>query len=289
MLIEETDAHLHLISSNEIVADHERVSSDRVDITDRAALKEVMMAHMPDAIVNTAAMTNVDACETDKKLAHTLNVTLVEHLTRIARQADAHLVHLSTDYVFDGQEGPYSETDVPAPINYYGKSKLAGENSLLSAGIDHTVIRTNVVYGPSHARPDFVRWVIEALDEKREITVVTDQYSNPTYVDDLAEAIIKVIERRKTGLYNVSGADYVSRFDFAKKIAEFFMVDSNLIKPITTAELAQAAQRPLKSGLITLKAQSELNMRFRGIDSGLVSIRHDLFTRARTPIARRGL
>ena len=289
MLLEETDAELHLLSSNEIIAEHERVTTTRIDITDRAVLKEAMMTHMPDAIINTAAMTNVDACEKNRKLAHSLNVTLVEYLTRIARQADAHLVHLSTDYVFNGDGGPYAETDLPSPVNYYGKSKLAGENGLLSAGIDFSVIRTNVVYGPSHGRLDFVRWVIEALDDKREISVVTDQFSNPTYVDDLAESIIKIVERRKTGMYHVAGADYVSRYEFAKRIAEFFMVDQDLIKPVTTEELAQPAKRPLNGGLITLKAESELQMRFRGVDSGLVSIRHDLFTRAQTPIARRGI
>ena len=124
--------------------------------------------------------------------------------------------------------GRIRKTPIPAPVNYYGKSKLAGENTLRSAGVDYAVVRTNVVYGPGLGRRDFVQWVIEALDDKREITVVTDQYGNPTYVDDLAEAMMKIIERRKTGTYHVGGADYVSRFEFAQKIAEFFMVDPKL-------------------------------------------------------------
>lgn len=278
MLLEETDAELHLVSGRTIEIEHPRLSVDTIDITDRAELKRVVMPKMPKAIINAAAMTNVDACETDKRLAWTLNVTLVENLIRVARVADAHLVHFSTDYVFDGEKGPYTETDIPSPVNYYGKSKLAGENALAIAGIESTVIRTNVVYGPTGPRPDFVRWVLQALDERRPIKVVTDQYSNPTYVDDLAEAVIRIIERKRTGLYHVGGADYLSRYEFAVRIAEVFKVDpSTLIEPITTHELQQPARRPMRGGVVTLKAESDLRMKFRGVESGLVSYRHALF------------
>ena len=188
-------------------------------------------------------------------------------------------MHLSTDYVFDGENGPYAETDTPAPINYYGKSKLAGENAIVTAGIDHAILRTNVVYGPPSARPDFVQWVIKALDAEKPITVVTDQFSNPTYVEDLAMAIIRVIERRKIGVYHVAGSDYLSRYEFARRIATFFRTNPDLIKPITTDELGQAAKRPLRAGLVTLKAETSLGLRFRGIESGLISLRHAMFSR----------
>ena len=278
MLLDETDARLQLISSRTLKVADERVSSEEVDITDRTAVKEAVMRFMPDAIVNAAAMTNVDACELEKQLAWTLNVTVVEHLVRVARATDALLVHLSTDYVFDGDSGPYTETDTPSPINYYGKSKLAGENAITTAGIDHAILRTNVVFGPPTARPDFVQWVIKALDTQKPITVVTDQFSNPTYVEDLAMSIIRAVERRKTGLYHVGGADYLSRYEFARQIATFFKSDPELIKPITTEELGQAAKRPLKAGLVTLKAETSMGLRFRGVESGLVSVRHAMFT-----------
>ncbi len=279
MLLDETDAQLQLVSSNPTATEHPRVVADVVDIADRSALKDAVMRFMPEVIVNAAAMTNVDACEMERQLAWTLNVTVVEHLVRIARATDAHLVHLSTDYVFDGEAGPYTEQDLPSPINYYGKSKLAGENAITTAGIDHTILRTNVVYGPPSGRPDFVQWVIKALDTSRPITVVTDQFSNPTYVDDLAMAIIRVVERKRTGLYHIGGADYLSRYDFARRIATFFKVSTDLIRPITTAELQQAAKRPLKGGLVSLKAQAMLGLRFRGVESGLVSVRHAMFQR----------
>jgi len=279
MLLDETDAQLQLVSSNPTTTVNPRVVADVVDIADRSALKDAVMRFMPEVIVNAAAMTNVDACEMERQLAWTLNVTVVEHLVRIARATDAHLVHLSTDYVFDGEAGPYTEEDLPAPINYYGKSKLAGENAITTAGIDHAILRTNVVYGPPSGRPDFVQWVIKALDTSRPITVVTDQFSNPTYVDDLAMAIIRVVERKRTGLYHIGGADYLSRYDFARRIATFFKVSTDLIRPITTAELQQAAKRPLKGGLVSLKAQAMLGLRFRGVESGLVSVRHAMFQR----------
>jgi dTDP-4-dehydrorhamnose reductase len=274
MLLDETDARVHLVSSQELPYASSRVVCDVVDITDRSALKESVMRALPNAIVNTAAMTNVDACEQEKQLARTLNATVVEHLVRIARATDALLVHLSTDYVFDGEAGPYTELDVPSPINYYGKSKLAGENALTTAGIDYAILRTNVVYGPPSVRPDFLQWVIKHLDEEKSFKVVTDQFSNPTYVDDLALAIIRVIERKKTGLFHVGGADYVSRFEFAQKVAAFFKVEPSLVQPITTADLAQTAKRPLRGGLISLKAETSLGLRLRGIESGLVSVRH---------------
>jgi len=277
MLLDETDARVQLISSRSVEIVDDRITTEVLDITDRNALKDAVMRFMPDAIVNAAAMTNVDACELEKQLAWTLNVTVVEHLVRIARATDALLVHFSTDYVFDGEDGPYAETDVPSPINYYGKSKLAGENAISTAGIDHAIIRTNVVYGPPSARPDFVQWVIKALDARKPITVVTDQLGNPTYVDDLAMAVIRVIERRKTGLFHVGGADYLSRFDFARQIATFFKSDPELIQPVTTDALGQAAKRPLRGGLITLKAQTSLGLRFRGTESGLVSVRYAMF------------
>ena len=287
MLLDETDARLHLISSGEVDVVDDRITKDIVDITDRKALKEAMMAHIPDAIVNAAAMTNVDACELEKQLAWTLNVTVVEHLVRIARATDAHLVHLSTDYVFDGEAGPYSETDVPSPINYYGKTKLAGENVITSSGVDHTIIRTNVVYGADLRRKDFVNWIISNFEANRKIKVVTDQYGNPTFVDDLAEAIIRILLRRRTGLFHIGGADYVSRFELAIQIATFFNVTPNLVMPITTDELGQIARRPLLGGLVTLKAESDLRMRFRGIESGLVTLRHALFSQGLHPTQRR--
>lgn len=277
MLIAETDWKLHLVSSKEAPYIHERITSDIIDVIDRSALKASIMPFMPDVIVNTAALTNVDLCEIDKGLAHMFNVNLVEHAVRLARATDAHLVHLSTDFVFSGDDGPYDEDAVPSPINYYGRTKLAGENLVTSSGLDATILRTNVVYGPPPARMDFVRWIIRAIDTDTDINVVTDQYCNPTYVDDLALAIMRVIERRALGLFHTGGADYISRYEIAKRVVEFFKGRPTLIAPTTSDRIDQVARRPLRGGLINLKAEARLGVRFRGLNSGLVSLRRILF------------
>lgn len=286
MLLEETNANLLLFSSRPIISADPRITSFALDILDRNALKEPLLAALPNIVINTAAMTNVDACETDRGLAWALNVTLVEHLARICRIVDARLIHYSTDYVFDGAKGPYAETDVPRPINYYGKSKLAGENVCLGAGIPTAIIRTNVVYGADPEKNDFVKWLIQSLEEGKSVQVVNDQFSNPTLVDDLALATLRIITKNRTGVYHVGGADYLNRYDFARRIAETFKFTDAKIEPISTASLNQAAKRPLRGGLITLKAEADLGLKFAGVGSGLVTVRHKLVashTAARKP------
>jgi len=276
LLIEETDSPLHLVSSRLLPYNDVRIRQSTIDVTDRGALKTSIMHAMPQTIINCAAMTNVDKCETDRQSAWLMNVTLVENLTRLARIVDAQIVHVSTDYVFDGQKGPYNETAIPNPISYYGKSKLAGENVCVSGCSTAAIVRVNVLYGPPKERPDFVRWVIDALEAGTPIRVVNDQYSNPTYAEDAADVISRIVQRKRTGIYHVGGADYLSRFDFAVKIAEFFKGDVSLIRPIATAELKQTARRPLLGGLVPLKSETDLVMKMRGIESGLSSVRHSM-------------
>jgi dTDP-4-dehydrorhamnose reductase len=238
---------------------------------------------MPNAVVNLAAYTDVDGCETDRALAWRMNVTLVEHLARACRSVDAHLVHISTDYVFDGTRGPYAETDTVGPISYYGKSKLAGENALASSGIDWTVIRTNVVYGTLSDRPDFLSWVLQQFDAGKPVKAVTDQYSNPTFCDDLCETILEAIQRRRTGLYHTGGTDYLSRYEFVSTVATIFHVAHELVIPVTTADLNQVARRPMRGGLITLKATADLGVRMTSVEHGVVAFRHRLLQKTKPP------
>lgn len=286
-LLEETEATVHLVSSGPISVNHPRAVVHRLDILDKGAVKDVMLSCLPDTVVNLAAITNVDACETERSLCWAVNVTFVETLARYCRVTDAHLVHCSTDYVFDGSRGPYGEQDVPSPLGYYGKSKLASENIVTSAGIDATIVRTNVIYGADSEHTDFVRWVLKAFDASLPVNVVDDQFSNPTFVDDLAEAILHVVLRRRTGLYHVGGADYLSRYDFACRIADVFRVDRSLVVPVSTASLQQAAKRPARGGLIPLKAEADLRMRMSGVESGLVSFRHRIVQSHQQSLQRR--
>lgn len=247
------------------------------DITDRKALKALCMKFRPTVIVNTAAYTDVDGSETNRQEAWTVNVKGVENLVQMCRLFDARLIHFSTDYVFDGTKGPYTEEDKPMPLGYYGKTKLASENICKTGNIPYSIIRTNVLYGSATSRhTDFVRWVLQKLIKNEPLRIVDDQYSNPTFIDDLGHAVELLIKRKRYGIYHISGADWINRWDFAKRIAKTFGYADSSIQPIKTAELQQASPRPMHGGLVTLKAETDLRMKMTGVESGLSTLKQRL-------------
>ena len=247
------------------------------DIKDRESIKKIIYDYCPDFIVHTAAFTNVDLSEKLREDAWKINVKGVEYIVEAARAIDAHIIHISTDYIFDGKNGPYDENATPDPIGYYGRTKLASENALRISGTFFSILRTNVLYGIAlNSRPDFVRWVVNSLRNKQEIRIVKDQIGNPTFIDDLVQAINKIIEFRKTGVYNIGGKEFLSRYDFTIRIADFFYLDKRLIIPITTEELKQPARRPLKSGLLILKAETELGYKPHTITEALSAMKKEL-------------
>ncbi|NCS87260.1 MAG: dTDP-4-dehydrorhamnose reductase [Ignavibacteria bacterium CG2_30_36_16] len=247
-----------------------------VDLTNRDDFKQVVYNFCPDFIINTAAFTNVDLSETERETAWKVNVKGVEYVAEAARVIDAHVIHISTDYVFDGKRGPYSEKSRTNPLGYYGRTKLASENVLNTSGVFNTIIRTNVLFGIADSRPDFVRWVVSSLRAGKEIRIVTDQINNPTFIDDLVQAISKIIEFKKYGLYNIGGREFLSRYDFTIKIADYFQLDKSLIKKIVTEDLNQPAKRPLKSGLLTIKAESEFGFKPHSIEESLAIMKKEL-------------
>ncbi len=249
----------------------------QLDLTKRRPLKDLIADYQPHYIVNTAAMTNVDECETQKESCWKINVEIVENLIYAVRNTGATIIQLSSDYVFDGRSGPYSETSVPKPLGYYGKSKLASENLLIAEGVDHAIVRTMVLYGYGiEIRPNFVTWLIEKLRNGESVNIVSDQFSNPTLADDLSHAILKIIDRKKWDLFHISGSELIDRYNFALKIAEVFKLNKNLITPITTPELNQPAPRPLKSGFILDKAKAELGIEMSNTEEGLKALKkHD--------------
>ena len=246
------------------------------DLAKRENVKKIIYDFYPDFIINAAAFTNVDLSEIEREIAWKVNVKGVEYLAEAARVLDSHLIHISSDYIFDGTNGPYAENAKPNPLGYYGRTKLASENALKISGSVHTILRTNVLFGIADSRPDFVRWVIKALKDKKQIRIVTDQFNNPTFIDDLVQAISKIVEFKRDGIYHIGGRDFLSRFEFAEKIADFFKLDKGLICPIETEELNQKARRPLKSGLITLKAETELGFKPHTIAESLTIMKKEL-------------
>lgn len=254
-----------------------------LDITDSDAARRVFQDFTPGVVINCAAMTQVDACETERDQCWEVNADAVDSLAKQCDQIGAQLIQVSTDFIFDGEEGPYREDARPNPLSYYGKSKQAGENAARGAGLEKWAIaRTVLVYGTGQnlGRSNFVLWVIDKLSSGESIHVVTDQWRTPTYAPDLAAGIERIARYGKSGIFHISGREYVSVYEFAKIIAEVFELDGALIHPTDGSSFKQAADRPAKSGFIILKAETELGYRPRPIREAL---RH-LGTRLGLPV-----
>jgi dTDP-4-dehydrorhamnose reductase len=276
--------HLVILSSVEEapVVDYQSVEYARIDITSKKDVRQATGKFEPDVLVNCAAMTNVDACETERELAWKINVTGVENLVDAAKIHGSTVIHISTDYVFDGKAGPYTEEDRPNPLSYYGKSKLASENALRVSGVRFMIARTMVLYGYAQSvKANFVLWLVQSLEKGTSVRIVDDQSGNPTFVDDLAYGLLRTIELGKTGVYNLAGREIVSRYEFALRVAKVFGLDASLISPIKTSHLQQPAPRPMKSGLVTLKAEVDLGYRPLSIDESLAVLKTQLSRTAR--------
>ena len=266
-ILKKSDKYELLLASLENSSVEEKFTYIKVNIGNKKEVKKLVLDFYPDYVVNLAAFTNVDKCESEKELCWNANVNALEYLAKYCVPTNSQLIHISSDYIFDGKNGPYSENDLPNPISYYGRSKLAGENVIKRFNIPNTIIRTNVLFGATrYGRPDFVKWVVDSLKSDQQIKIVTDQYNNPTFIDDLAVMIKTIIDKSKTGLYHIGGAEQLNRYDFTKRIVDYFSLDFELVTPILTKELNQPALRPLKSGLINLKAETELNFKPNGLN-----------------------
>ena len=241
-----------------------------LDIRNQVALKEIINTTAPDILINLAAMTNVDACELNPKLAGEINVAGLQH---ICDSFKGKIIHLSTDYVFDGTSGPYKEDDPLNPISIYGKTKLASEHILLEKDIKNLVIRGNVLYDYSpHTSASFLNWVVSSLKNNQEIKVVEDQFNNPTWTRSMSDIIELSIENDLEGIIHWGDSVHISRYEFAKLIAKKFSLNDSLIKPVLTSELNQPARRPLQSGLSTEKLVNMLDIIPPSIDDCLDEI-----------------
>ncbi len=223
----------------------------KVDITQKKGLTNTIVRIKPDYIIHTAAMTNVDACELNQKECDSINVDAVKTIVDLCKLYNIHLIHLSTDFIFDGEKkGYYEEGDKPNPVNYYGLSKLKSERIILNEKIKYTILRTILVYGTvdGNDRSNIVLWVKKSLEQKKRINVVTDQYRMPTFADDLAESCLLSIENNAVGIFNVSSNQLMSIYDIAIEVARSFNLDRTLINPIETSQLTLPAKRPPNTG-----------------------------------------
>jgi len=242
----------------------------QLDITDNKKLRKLICDIKPDFIINASALHNVDYCEENKEEAYRINTKAVKSLYENSEKLGTKLVHISTDYVFDGKKKkPYSEKDPPLPLSIYGQSKLEGEKIL--AGSNHLVIRPSVVYGwnplelskkksSSGKDINFALWILTKLHNNEPLKIVNDQFASATLADFLAESILKILEKKKSGLYHVSGLSCESRYDFTIKLAQEFGYDTSLISPVNSSEFKQKAKRPSHSCLNCDKIKEEIGL-----------------------------
>ena len=242
----------------------------RLDILNLKAVRQTLDKTKPEAVVHAAALTDVDKCELEKELAWKTNVEGTRNIALSCSKANAKLVYISTDYVFDGEKGNYEEEDEPNPMDYYGVTKLEGEKQAIQHCKNYAILRTSVIYGWHPWKQNFVTWIVSQLRQNEEISVVEDHYNTPTLADNLAEMVLEALQRGLKGLYHASGSERISRYEFAKKIAESFQLDSSLIKPVRMSQLAAwIARRPRDSSLSTDKIRKQLRTRPLNITEGL--------------------
>ncbi|OLB91166.1 MAG: hypothetical protein AUH25_03315 [Thaumarchaeota archaeon 13_1_40CM_38_12] len=251
----------------------------KLDLTNKEEVTKVFHEIKPDLVVNTTALHNVDYCEENKDSATKVNTEAVKTLYENSEKFGSRLIHISTDYVFEGKNNsPYSERDEALPLSYYGRSKLDGEKILENSR--HVVVRPSVVYGwtplefagitSSSGKPmNFALWVLTKLNKNEPLKIVTDQFASATLADSLAESILKIASSDKSGLYHVSGLSCESRYSFTVKLAEKFGYDTKSISPITSGGIVQKAKRPAYSCLNCEKATKEFALRLLTTDEAM--------------------
>lgn len=246
-----------------------------LNISESQEVKRMINSYSPDIVINCAAMTNVDLCESNHTDAWDINVSGLENIIKFTNK-NTHIIQISSDYVFDGDSGPYSESDPTYPVNYYGKTKLAAENLLIGSQRKHLILRPNVLYSSDLSLNNFFSWTFWSLSEKKEIQVVTDQMSNPTWTSIFSDVVREFIIFRSEGIYHYGSDNYLSRYEFALEIAEIFNFDSKLITPVKSSDLSQIAIRPTNSGLNISKVEEEMDITTYSTDYCLKSIRNAL-------------
>lgn len=245
-----------------------------LDITDEDEVEAIIAKYKPDVVINTAAMTNVDICETDKEGCDKLNVDAVRYLIKACQRNNTHLVHLSTDFIFDGENGPYKEEDAANPLSYYGKSKLDAEKLILGSDVSWSILRTVLVYGVAEemSRSNIVLWAKGALESGKDINVVDDQYRTPTLAEDLADGCILAAKKKAKGIYNISGKDFMNVLELVKRVAAFWKIDTSKLGVVSSSTLNQTAKRPPVTGFVLDKAISELRYNPHTFEEGLAIV-----------------
>jgi dTDP-4-dehydrorhamnose reductase len=249
-----------------------------LDITDEQQVETVISQHKPDVLINTAAMTNVDACESDHEGCDQLNVHAVQYLVNACNKAGAHLVHVSTDFIFDGTHGPVGEEEKPNPLSYYGMSKYKAEQLVMNGSKSWSILRTVLVYGVVNdmSRSNIVLWAKGNLEQGKTLNVVGDQFRTPTLAEDLAQGCALAAAQKAHGIFNISGRDFMSVFDLVYRVAEYWKLDKSLLNLSTSEGIKQPAKRPPITGFRLDKAIKELGYKPHSFEEGLAVLDQQL-------------
>jgi len=248
-----------------------------LDITNYDEIESLIEKIQPTHIINTAAVTNVDYCESNSELCHSVNVKAVGNLLGLSTLHNCHLTHLSTDFVFDGKDGPYNENDHVNPLSIYAKSKVDSEELLKASPYSNwCILRTIIVFGEGEnlSRSNIVLWAKSALEKGNPLTIVDDQFRAPTWANDLAWACIQSANQRAKGIYHVSGPETFSIFELVKRVANFFNLDFTNVSAIKSNTLNQAAKRPPKTGFDINKARKELDYKPKKFEEALAFLKN---------------
>jgi dTDP-4-dehydrorhamnose reductase len=231
----------------------------QVDLMNQSEISEAITKLKPEAIIHSAACTDVDGCETNHELAWKINAEATKQIAIESTRINSQLIYVSTDYVFDGERGYYTEEDETNPLSYYGYTKLKGEEFTKEHATEWCIARPSVLYGWLDYKQNFATWLINSLNQKKEVRVLEDQFVSPTLNTNLAGMLLEITERKKLGILHTAGGTRVSRHEYALRLAEVFNLNKDLIKPAKMDEMSWKAKRPKDSSLNVNKTAALLN------------------------------
>ena len=241
-----------------------------LDFTDKEKCNSVFQKYNPEVVVHTGAVSKPDECEQNREEAYRQNVSGTQNLLGEAEAINAFFIFLSTDFIFSGIEGMYREEDAASPVNYYGQTKVEAEAAVIKYSGDWCIVRTVLVYGdPCGGRHNILTNVADSLRQKKALKIFNDQVRTPTYVEDLVRAIATIIDKKKTGIFHISGEDILTPYQMAIAVADHLQLETTLISPVKEDEFVQPAKRPLKTGFDISKAKRELNYQPTSFAEGL--------------------
>ena len=241
----------------------------KLNLSNLDDIHKIFKKFQPDVIIHCAALTDVEKCEMEPKLANLINAKATEIIAKETERLGSYLIYLSTDYIFDGKKGLYNETDFPNPLNHYGKTKLAGEKTVETNTSKWCIIRTSTPFGTNSSKKTFPVWLLENLQKNKEVNILEDQFTSPTYVPNLSKMILEIVTRNLEGFFHLAGSTRISRFEFAKLIAKKLNLDSSLLNPVKIDTMPWNARRSLDSSLDISKINNILRTKPFTIEKSL--------------------